>query len=218
MLPTGGSESFHKAIGTREPLPHLLQYTCGWKSLPLCIQPTTSSFIRHLSIYSCRGCQINPSPFQKSAHRIFPLETSVSANLLWGWEFTSLKAAQGRDIAGLIIPLTPCYPCGTRAQGRPWLSCLISSVLPENFLEVQKESMGMRLRVADSAMRRRKHRQCTEGQWKRARDAFLNFKKGTRVSASTLSPVTFSMKNPARCRIQSQLLRSLEENNWFMGL
>lgn len=38
-------------------------------------------------------------------------------------------------------------------------------------------------------------------------------KKGTRVSASTLSPVTFNTKHAARCRVQSQLLHSLEENN-----
>lgn len=38
-------------------------------------------------------------------------------------------------------------------------------------------------------------------------------KKGTRVSASTLSPVTSNTKHAARCRVQSQLLHSLGENN-----
>lgn len=144
MLPSGGRDLQSSHQDTRAFTASFIIHLVVKIPLPL---PTPhNKELYQTSIYSCRDCQINPSPFQKSAHCIFPLETCVSANLLRGCELTSLThKLQKRDVAGMITPLTPHYlgriSAGGRGQGPShWWLCLIS-VLPENSLEVQKKVM-----------------------------------------------------------------------------
>lgn len=127
------------------------------------------------SIYSWRGCQINPSPFQKSAHCIFPLETSVSANLC-GCEFPSLKyKLQRAETLQAWSHHWHHVTCAVYQHKGPSLLAVMFRLLSiaRKFLEVQKESIDNRRLSNEEKVPFTHTHACTEGKRKRAGDAFL---------------------------------------------
>lgn len=133
-------ETFKAAIRTQEPLLHLSLYTWGWKSLCLCLRPTTSSFIRHLSIAAevVRLILVlfkNPptvfSPWRLVCLQIFcvavsshPWHTSCKRGMSQGWSHhwhrvTWAVYQQEEEVGDLPIGGCVSSPC---CQKIPWRS------------------------------------------------------------------------------------------------
>lgn len=87
----------------------------------LCPRPTRSSSIRHFSIYSCRGCQINPGPFQKSTYSIFPFrDFCVAENPVRG-----CKSPVGCKSCVLLKNLM----CGCKSHVFLQIPCVAANIL-----------------------------------------------------------------------------------------